>query len=116
MDQSGYNPQELMVVNAARLLKDHDVVFVGVASPTRLQPGDAQHAPNLQMIYGDGAQPCLPLSIGDLTLVTGATAVCSMYDIFALPAARQCGCRLLAAPRLTSSGISTQRSSRIRTS
>jgi glutaconate CoA-transferase subunit B len=32
-----------------------------------------------------GAQPArLPLSIGDPTLVSGATAVCSMYDIFAL--------------------------------
>ena len=32
-----------------------------------------------------GAQPArLPLSIGDPTLVTGATAVCSMYDIFTL--------------------------------
>jgi glutaconate CoA-transferase subunit B len=32
-----------------------------------------------------GAQPTrLPLSIGDPTLVSGATAVCSMYDIFAL--------------------------------
>jgi len=32
-----------------------------------------------------GAQPArLPLSIGDPTLVSGATAVCSMYDIFSL--------------------------------
>jgi glutaconate CoA-transferase subunit B len=31
-----------------------------------------------------GAQPArLPLSIGDPTLVSGATAVCSMYDVFA---------------------------------
>ena len=45
------------------------------------------HAPNLLMIYEAGvigAQPeRLPLSIGDPTLVSGALAVCSMYDIFA---------------------------------
>ena len=89
MDQSGYNPQELMVVNAARLLKDHDVVFVGVGIPNlACNLAMRTHAPNLQMIYEAGvigAQPArLPLSIGDPTLVTGATAVCSMYDIFSL--------------------------------
>jgi len=46
------------------------------------------HAPTLLMIYEAGvigAQPArLPLSIGDPTLVSGAAAVCSMYDIFSL--------------------------------
>jgi len=46
------------------------------------------HAPSLRMIYEAGvigAQPeRLPLSIGDPTLVSGATGVCSMYDIFTL--------------------------------
>ncbi|HOE70892.1 MAG TPA: CoA-transferase [Brevefilum sp.] len=89
MDKSGYNPQELMVVNAARLLNDHDVVFVGVGIPNlACNLAMRTHAPNLQMIYEAGvigAQPArLPLSIGDPTLVTGATAVCSMYDIFSL--------------------------------
>jgi glutaconate CoA-transferase, subunit B len=78
-----------MVVNAARLLKDHDVVFVGVGIPNlACNLAMRTHAPNLQMIYEAGvigAQPArLPLSIGDPTLVTGATAVCSMYDIFTL--------------------------------
>lgn len=88
-DELSYNPQELMVVNAARLLKDHDVVFVGVGIPNlACNLAMRTHAPNLQMIYEAGvigAQPArLPLSIGDPTLVTGATAVCSMYDIFSL--------------------------------
>jgi glutaconate CoA-transferase subunit B len=78
-----------MVVNAARLLKDHDVVFVGVGIPNlACNLAMRTHAPNLQMIYEAGvigAQPArLPLSIGDPTLVTGAVAVCSMYDIFTL--------------------------------
>jgi glutaconate CoA-transferase subunit B len=84
-----YNPNELMVVNAARLLRDHDVVFVGVGIPNlACNLAMRTHAPNLQMIYEAGvigAQPSrLPLSIGDPSLVTGATSVCSMYDIFTL--------------------------------
>jgi glutaconate CoA-transferase, subunit B len=89
MEKISYNPQELMVVNAARLLKDHDVVFVGVGIPNlACNLAMRTHAPNLQMIYEAGvigAHPArLPLSIGDPTLVSGATAVCSMYDIFTL--------------------------------
>lgn len=89
MDEINYNPSELMVVNAARLLRDHDVVFVGVGIPNlACNLAMRTHAPNLQMIYEAGvigAQPSrLPLSIGDPSLVTGATSVCSMYDIFTL--------------------------------
>jgi glutaconate CoA-transferase subunit B len=84
-----YSPAELMIVNAARLLQDGDVVFVGVGQPNlACNLARRTHAPNLLMIYEAGvigAQPArLPLSIGDPTLVSGSTAVCSMYDIFAL--------------------------------
>ena len=84
-----YNPKELMVVNAARLLRDYDVVFVGVGIPNlACNLARRTHAPNLQMIYEAGvigAQPSrLPLSIGDPSLVTGSTSVCSMYDVFTL--------------------------------
>jgi glutaconate CoA-transferase subunit B len=77
-----------MTINAARLLRDGDVVFVGVGLPNlACNLARRTHAPNLLMIYEAGvigAQPArLPLSIGDPTLVSGATAVCSMYDIFA---------------------------------
>jgi len=84
-----YNPKELMVVNAARLLRDHDVVFVGVGIPNlACNLAIRTHAPNLQMIYEAGvigAQPSrLPLSIGDPSLVSGSASVCSMYDVFSL--------------------------------
>lgn len=84
-----YSPAELMIVNASRLLRNGDVVFVGVGQPNlACNLARRTHAPNLLMIYEAGvigAQPArLPLSIGDPTLVTGATAVCSMYDIFSL--------------------------------
>ncbi len=89
MDKLTYNPKELMVVNAARLLRDGDVVFVGVGIPNlACNLAMRTHAPNLQMIYEAGvigAQPSrLPLSIGDPSLVTGALSVCSMVDIFTL--------------------------------
>jgi len=84
-----YSATELMIVNAARLLRDGDVVFVGVGSPNlACNLARRTHAPNLLMIYEAGvigARPArLPLSIGDPTLVSGASAVCSMYDIFTL--------------------------------
>jgi len=84
-----FSPAELMIVNASRLLRDGDVVFVGVGQPNlACNLARRTHAPNLLMIYEAGvigAQPSrLPLSIGDPTLVSGAAAVCSMYDVFAL--------------------------------
>ena len=83
-----YSPSELMTVNAARLLRDGDVVFVGVGLPNlACNLARRTQAPNLTMIYEAGvvgAQPNrLPLSIGDPSLVSGAGAVCSMYEIFA---------------------------------
>lgn len=84
-----YSASELMIINAARYLRDGDVVLVGVGQPNlACNLARRTHAPNLVMIYEAGvigAQPArLPLSIGDPTLVSGATAVCSMYDLFAL--------------------------------
>ena len=84
-----YTSPELLTINAARLLRDGDVVFVGVGLPNlACNLARRTHAPNLLMIYEAGvigAQPSrLPLSIGDPTLVSGALAVCSMYDIFTL--------------------------------
>jgi glutaconate CoA-transferase subunit B len=84
-----YTSSELMCINAARLLRDGDVVCVGVGLPNlACNLARRTHAPNLQMIYEAGvigARPArLPLSIGDPTLVSGASSVCSMYDIFTL--------------------------------
>ncbi|NLF50173.1 MAG: CoA-transferase subunit beta [Leptolinea sp.] len=84
-----YSSTELMIINSARLLRDGDVVFVGVGLPNlACNLAQRTHAPNLQMIYEAGvigARPeRLPLSIGDPTLVSGAASVCSMYDIFTL--------------------------------
>jgi glutaconate CoA-transferase subunit B len=84
-----YSSAELMIINAARLLRDGDAVFVGVGQPNlACNLAKRTHAPNLVMIYEAGvigAEPeRLPLSIGDPTLVSGALSVVSMYDIFSL--------------------------------
>jgi glutaconate CoA-transferase subunit B len=89
MANTNYTSAELMIINAARLLRDGDVVFVGVGQPNlACNLAKRTHAPNLVMIYEAGvigAEPArLPLSIGDPTLVSGALAVVSMYDIFSL--------------------------------
>jgi glutaconate CoA-transferase, subunit B len=89
MTTPSYSPAELMIVNAARLLHDGDVVFVGVGQPNlACNLAKRTHAPGLLMIYEAGvigAEPQrLPLSIGDPTLVSGALSVVSMYDIFTL--------------------------------
>ena len=88
MANNTYSSAELLTINSARLLRDGDVVFVGVGLPNlACNLAMRTHAPDLVMIYEAGvigAQPArLPLSIGDPTLVSGALAVCSMYDIFA---------------------------------
>lgn len=87
MSELTYTASELMCINAARLLRDGDVVFVGVGLPNlACNLARRTHAPNLQLIYEAGvigARPSrLPLSIGDPTLVTGAVSVCGMFDIF----------------------------------
>jgi glutaconate CoA-transferase subunit B len=84
-----FSASELMTIHAARLLRDGDNVFVGVGLPNlACNLARRTHAPSLQLIYEAGvigARPArLPLSIGDPTLVSGAAAVCSMYDIFSL--------------------------------
>jgi glutaconate CoA-transferase subunit B len=84
---TAYSSSELMIVNAARMLKNGDVVFVGVGQPNlACNLAKRTHAPDLVMIYEAGvigAEPArLPLSIGDPTLVSGALSVVSMFEIF----------------------------------
>ena len=84
-----YTPSELMIVNASRALAGNRVVFVGVGLPNiACNLARRSHAPDMELVYESGifgAQPArLPLSIGDPTLVSGATSVCSIADLFML--------------------------------
>jgi glutaconate CoA-transferase subunit B len=76
-----------MIVSAARALAGKRVVFVGVGLPNiACNLARRSHSPDMELVYESGvfgAHPArLPLSIGDATLVSGATAVTSMADLF----------------------------------
>ncbi|MFN8575063.1 MAG: CoA-transferase subunit beta [Gemmatimonadaceae bacterium] len=78
---------ELMIVTAARALRDGDVCFVGIGLPSAAANlARLTHAPNVVLIYESGtigAKPSvLPLSIGDGELATTADAVVSIPEIF----------------------------------
>lgn len=82
-----YTPNELMIVNASRALKGSRVVFVGVGLPNiACNLAQRSHSPQIELVYESGifgAKPArLPLSIGDPTLVSGATSVTNMGDLF----------------------------------
>jgi len=82
-----YTASEMMIAASARELASARVVFVGVGLPN-LACNLAQRtvAPQLELVYEAGvygARPSrLPLSIGDPCLVTGATAVVPMPQLF----------------------------------
>jgi glutaconate CoA-transferase subunit B len=84
---TSYSPAEIMVVRAAKELKNSEVVFVGIGLPNlacnlarRLQ------APDLVLIYESGAVGAvpsrLPLSIGDPCLAQDSLSICSMVEVF----------------------------------
>jgi glutaconate CoA-transferase subunit B len=89
MSEPTYTASEMMIVMAARVLDGARTVFVGVGLPN-IACNLARYtvAPDLELIYESGvygARPeRLPLSIGDPTLVSGATSVISMADLFGL--------------------------------
>ena len=89
MSEVSYSDSEMMIAVAARMLKGARTVFVGVGLPNiACNLARCTIAPDLELIYESGvygARPeRLPLSIGDPTLVSGATSVVSMADLFGL--------------------------------
>jgi glutaconate CoA-transferase subunit B len=82
-----YNPSEFMIASSARALAGERLVFVGVGLPN-IACNLAQRtvAPELELVYESGvfgARPArLPLSIGDPSLVSGATLSCAQADLF----------------------------------
>jgi glutaconate CoA-transferase, subunit B len=91
-DASGEAPQwsksEMMIVTSARQLEGERVCFVGIGLPNIVcNLAKRTVARDVELVYESGvygADPArLPLSIGDPTLVTGSTAVTSMFELFA---------------------------------
>jgi glutaconate CoA-transferase subunit B len=86
-ESAAFSRSEMMIVAAARELAGQRVCFVGVGLPNiAVNLAKRTVAPDLELVYeagAFGARPArLPLSIGDPTIVTGATAVVSMYELF----------------------------------
>jgi len=84
---AAWSASEMMIVAAARELAGQRVCFVGVGLPNiAVNLARRTVAPDLELVYEAGvfgAQPArLPLSIGDPTIVTRATAVTSMFELF----------------------------------
>jgi glutaconate CoA-transferase, subunit B len=83
----GWSRSEMLVVAGARALAGRRVCFVGIGLPN-IAVALARHtvAPEIELIYESGvygSRPArLPLSIGDPCLVTGATSVMSMVELF----------------------------------
>jgi len=82
-----WTPAEMMVVAAARRLRDEERVLVGIGLPNlAANLALRSHAPRLTMVYEAGvvgARPRrLPLQIGDPCLVEGARAVLAMHELF----------------------------------
>lgn len=88
MSDDGYSKNEIMIAASARTLGGERICFVGVGLPNIVcNLAQRTVAPELQLVYEAGvfgARPArLPLSIGDPTLVSGSTAVTSMFELFA---------------------------------
>jgi glutaconate CoA-transferase subunit B len=84
---ANFTKSEMMIVAAARELAGQRVCFVGVGLPNiAVNLAKRTVAPDMELVYEAGvfgARPArLPLSIGDPTIVTGATAVTSMFELF----------------------------------
>jgi glutaconate CoA-transferase subunit B len=84
----GYSKNEIMIAASARTLAGEQICFVGVGLPNIVcNLAQRTVASELQLVYEAGvfgARPArLPLSIGDPTLVSGSTAVTSMFELFA---------------------------------
>jgi len=83
-----HTASEMMMITAARALKDDDVCFVGIGMPSAAcNLARLTHAPNITLIYESGtigAKPyVLPLSIGDPELCETAVTTVPVPEMFA---------------------------------
>ncbi|HDD61222.1 MAG: 3-oxoacid CoA-transferase [Chloroflexota bacterium] len=86
MTESTYNPNELMICSASRLMEDNATVFIGTGIPM-LAGALAQkmHAPNLICIFEFGGTGAileeLPLAVGERRTFHKALAASGILDI-----------------------------------
>lgn len=82
-----YTTAEMMAVAAARPLKNDDVCFVGIGTPSlACNLARLTHAPDITLIYESGTigtrPDVLPLSIGDPELCATALTTVSVPEMF----------------------------------
>ncbi|MCX7817462.1 MAG: ketoacid-CoA transferase [Syntrophales bacterium] len=84
-DYSTFTRQEMMIVAAARELRDGEKVIVGTGLPLLASVlAKKTHAPNMVVLYESGAIDCRPLktpfSVADSVLVPGAAMQGGLMD------------------------------------
>jgi glutaconate CoA-transferase subunit B len=85
-----YTPAELMVVAAAREIRDYDVAFVGMRLPLfSFQLANATHAPHTTSIFElgvvrDTPAPEMVFTMGDLPVAYGAEWLTDLLDVMSL--------------------------------
>src|SRR5262247_944579 len=86
-DAMTYSAGEVMTIAAARALRNSDICFVGIGTPSlACNLARLTHAPDITLIYESGtigARPdVLPLSIGDPELCETACTTVSVPEMF----------------------------------
>lgn len=84
---TGFTPNEMMTVAAARALRNEDVCFVGIGAPSAAcNLARLTHAPDITLIYESGTigtkPDVLPLSIGDGELCETAVTTVPVAEMF----------------------------------
>ena len=85
-DTNGYNPSELLICTAARLMSDNNTAFIGTGIPM-LAAALAQrmHAPNLVAIFEFGGMGAildkLPLAVGEENTFHRALSAAGILDM-----------------------------------
>ena len=103
--------RDIMVVSLARLLRDGETVFHGVASPIPMVAillAKATHAPDLVYLNIAGSvdpEPeSLPVSTVDPALIRGARSMVTLTDLFDLAASRRLDTAFLSGVQIDGRG------------
>ena len=103
--------RDMMVVSLARLLRDGETVFHGVASPIPMVAtllAKQTHAPNLVYLnIAGGVDPVpdsLPVSTVDPALIRGARSMVTLTDLFDLAASQRLDTAFLSGVQIDGQG------------
>ena len=95
-----YTKKEMMVISAARMITDSDIVFCGTGI-SMLAAVAAKHiyAPDATIFFETGAIDSelahLPLAVSDSRVMTGAGAFCSLVEAFSFMQNKKTSARIV---------------------